>query len=112
MNGRFTLGENIGDLGGSSVAFDALQLYLNDKGNPGLIDGFTQDQRFFLSWATIWRTKTTDEFVVNQVKTDPHSPAQYRAFAPIINLDAFHKAWDTKNGDKMFVPVDKRIKIW
>jgi putative endopeptidase len=112
VNGRFTLGENIGDLGGSSVAFDALQLYLKDKGNPGLIDGFTQDQRFFLSWATIWRTKTTDEFVVNQVKTDPHSPAQYRAFAPIINLDAFHKAWNTKNGDKMFVPVDKRIKIW
>ncbi len=112
VNGRFTLGENIGDLGGSSVAFDALQLYLKDKGNPGLIDGFTQDQRFFLSWATIWRTKTTDEFVVNQVKTDPHSPAQYRAFAPIINLDAFHKAFNTKNGDKMFVPVDKRIKIW
>ncbi|MDM1293323.1 M13 family metallopeptidase [Sphingobacterium sp. N143] len=112
VNGRFTLGENIGDLGGSSVAFDALQLYLKDKGNPGLIDGFTQNQRFFLSWATIWRTKTTDEFVVNQVKTDPHSPAQYRAFAPIINLDAFHQAWDTKDGDKMFVPMDKRIKIW
>ncbi len=112
VNGRFTLGENIGDLGGSSVAFDALQLYLKDKGNPGLIDGFTQNQRFFLSWATIWRTKTTDEFVVNQVKTDPHSPAQYRAFAPIINLDAFHAAWETKDGDKMFVPMDKRIKIW
>lgn len=112
VNGRFTLGENIGDLGGSSVAFDALQLYLKDKGNPGLIDGFTQNQRFFLSWATIWRTKTTDEFVVNQVKTDPHSPAQYRAFAPIINLDAFHAAWETKEGDKMFVPMDRRIKIW
>ncbi len=112
VNGRFTLGENIGDLGGSSVAFDALQLYLKDKGDPGLIDGFTQNQRFFLSWATIWRTKTTDEFVVNQVKTDPHSPAQYRAFAPIINLDAFHEAWNTKPGDKMYVPMDKRIKIW
>lgn len=112
VNGRFTLGENIGDLGGSSVAFDALQLYLKDKGDPSLIDGFTQNQRFFLSWATIWRTKTTDEFVVNQVKTDPHSPAQYRAFAPIINLDAFHEAWNTKPGDKMYVPMDKRIKIW
>jgi len=112
VNGRFTLGENIGDLGGSSVAFDALQLYLKDKGDPGLIDGFTQNQRFFLSWATIWRTKTTDEFVVNQVKTDQHSPAQYRAFAPIINLDAFHEAWNTKPGDKMYVPMDKRIKIW
>ncbi|MDR2281770.1 MAG: M13 family metallopeptidase [Sphingobacterium sp.] len=112
VNGRFTLGENIGDLGGSSVAFDAMKMYLKDKGNPGKIDGFTPEQRFFLSWATIWRTKTTDEFVVNQVKTDPHSPAQYRAFGPIINLDGFHDAWGTKAGDKMYVPKDKRIVIW
>lgn len=112
VNGRFTLGENIGDLGGSSVAFDALKMYLKDKGNPGEIDGFTPEQRFFLSWATIWRTKTTDEFVVNQVKTDPHSPAQYRAFAPIINLDGFHDAWGTKEGDKLYVPKEKRIIIW
>ncbi|MCI0921933.1 M13 family metallopeptidase [Sphingobacterium rhinopitheci] len=112
VNGRFTLGENIGDLGGSSVAFDALKMYLNDKGNPGIIDGFTPEQRFFLSWATIWRTKTTDEFVVNQVKTDPHSPAQYRAFGPIINLDAFHEAFGTKEGDKLYVPKAKRIIIW
>ena len=112
VNGRFTLGENIGDLGGSSVAFDALKMYLNDKGNPGLIDGFTPEQRFFLSWATIWRTKTTDAFVINQVKTDPHSPAQYRAFAPIINLDAFHEAFGTKEGDKLFVPKKDRILIW
>lgn len=112
VNGRFTLGENIGDLGGSSVAFDALKMYLQDKGNPGLIDGFTPEQRFFLSWATIWRTKTTDEFVVNQVKTDPHSPAQYRAFAPIVNLDAFHEAFQTKPGDKLYKPKEDRIKIW
>lgn len=112
VNGRFTLGENIGDLGGSSVAFDALKMYLNDKGNPGIIDGFTPEQRFFLSWATIWRTKTTDEFVVNQVKTDPHSPAQYRAFGPIINLDAFHEAFGTKEGDKLYVPKAERIIIW
>lgn len=112
VNGRFTLGENIGDLGGSSVAFDALKMYLKDKGNPGLIDGFTQEQRFFLSWATVWRTKTTDEYVVNQVKTDPHAPAQYRAFAPIINLDGFHEAFETKEGDKMFKPKEERIRIW
>ncbi len=112
VNGRFTLGENIGDLGGSSVAFDALKMYLQDKGNPGKIDGFTPEQRFFLSWATIWRTKTTDEFVINQVKTDPHSPAQYRAFAPIINLDAFHEAFGTKEGDKLYVPKENRILIW
>lgn len=112
VNGRFTLGENIGDLGGSSVAFDAMKMYLKDKGNPGKIDGFTPEQRFFLSWATIWRTKTTDEFVVNQVKTDPHSPAQYRAFGPIINLNGFHEAWGTKEGDKLYVPKEKRIVIW
>ncbi|NQD70331.1 M13 family metallopeptidase [Sphingobacterium shayense] len=112
VNGRFTLGENIGDLGGSSVAFDALQMYIKEKGNPGLIDGFTPEQRFFLSWATIWRTKTTDEFVVNQVKTDPHSPAQYRAVAPIINLDAFHEAFDIKVGDKLYKSKEERIKIW
>ncbi|MCA5006814.1 M13 family metallopeptidase [Sphingobacterium bovistauri] len=112
VNGRFTLGENIGDLGGSSVAFDALKMYLQDKGNPSLIDGFTPEQRFFMSWATIWRTKTTDAFVINQVKTDPHSPAQYRAFAPIINLDAFHEAFGTKKGDKLYVPKESRIVIW
>ena len=112
VNGRFTLGENIGDLGGASVAYDALKMYLQDKGNPGLIDGFTPSQRFFLSWATIWRTKTTDEFVINQVKTDPHSPAQYRAFAPIVNIDAFHDAFDTKPGDKLYKAKEDRIKIW
>lgn len=112
VNGRFTLGENIGDLGGVSVAYEALEMYLNDKGNPGEIDGFTQQQRFFLSWATIWRTKTTEEFVVNQVKTDPHSPAQYRAIGPLVNVDAFYEAFDIKAGDKLFVPKEKRIVIW
>ncbi len=112
VNGRFTLGENIGDLGGASVAFDALKMYLKDKGNPEKIDGFTPEQRFFLSWATIWRTKTTDEFVVNQVKTDPHSPAQYRAFAPIINMDGFHEAFETKPGDRLYKAKEDRIKIW
>ena len=112
VNGRFTLGENIGDLGGASVAYDALKMYLKDKGNPGLIDGFTPEQRFFLSWATIWRTKTTDAFVINQVKTDPHSPAQYRAFAPLVNIDGFHEAFGVKEGDKLYVPKSDRIVIW
>lgn len=112
VNGRFTLGENIGDLGGASVAFDALKLYLKDKGNPGEIDGFTPEQRFFMSWATIWRTKATEEFSINQVKTDPHTPAQFRAFAPIINMDGFHEAWKTKPGDNMFKPKNERIVIW
>lgn len=112
VNGRFTLGENIGDLGGTALSFEALSMYLKDKGDPGLIDGFTQQQRFFISWATIWRTKITDQAVVNQVKTDPHSPAQYRSVGPIVNMDEFHEAFDTKPGDAMFVPKDKRIVIW
>jgi len=112
VNGRFTLGENIGDLGGVSVAYDALQLYLNEKGDPGMIDGFTQQQRFFLSWATIWRAKTTEQFVVNQVKTDPHSPAQYRAVGPLVNVDGFYEAFDINEGDKLYLPKDKRIVIW
>lgn len=112
VNGKFTLGENIGDLGGAAVAYDALMLYLKDKGTIAPIDGFTQQQRFFLSWATIWRTKATEEALVNQVKTDPHSPGYFRAFGPLVNIDAFYDAFDIKKGDKMFVPKDERIVIW
>lgn len=112
VNGEFTLGENIGDLGGVSVAFDALLMYLKDKGNPGKIDGFTPEQRFFISWATIWRTKSTQEALINQVKTDPHSPGYYRAFGPIINVEGFYKAFDVKKGDKMYKAPQDRIKIW
>jgi len=112
VNGRFTLGENIGDLGGVAVAYEALQLYLKDKGDPGKIDGFTQQQRFFLSWATIWRAKTTEAFVINQVKTDPHSPAPYRAVGPLVNIDGFYEAFNIKEGDKLYVPKENRIVIW
>ena len=112
VNGTFTSGENIGDLGGASVAFDALQMYLKDKGTYANIDGYTPQQRFFLSWATIWRTKATDEAVVNQVKTDPHSPGFYRSFGPIVYIDAFHDAFKTKPGDKLYKAPKERIKIW
>ena len=112
VNGQFTLGENIGDLGGAAVAYDALMMYLKDKGTLPKIDGFTQQQRFFLSWATIWRTKTTDEAVINQVKTDPHSPGYFRAFGPLVNIDAFYDAFDIKKGDKLYVPKKDRIVIW
>ncbi|PWN68940.1 M13 family peptidase [Chryseobacterium phosphatilyticum] len=112
VNGKFTSGENIGDLGGVAVAYDALQMYLKDKGNPGKISGFTQDQRFFMSWATVWRTKATDQYMINQVKTDPHSPGMYRAFGPLVNQDSFIKAFDIKPGDKMYKAPEDRIKIW
>jgi putative endopeptidase len=112
VNGKFTMGENIGDLGGSSVAYDALQMYLKDHGNPGKISGLTQDQRFFMSWATVWRTKSTDKATTNQVKTDPHSPGLYRSYGPIINLDAFQKAFNLKPGDKLYKAPEDRIRIW
>ncbi|HUH34629.1 MAG TPA: M13 family metallopeptidase [Moheibacter sp.] len=112
VNGEFTLGENIGDLGGVNVAYDALLMYLKDKGNPGKIDGFTAEQRFFISWATVWRTKSTDEALINQIKTDPHAPGYYRSFGPLINVDGFHKAFGIKKGDKMYKAPKDRIKIW
>lgn len=112
VNGQYTLGENIGDLGGINVAYDALLMYLKDKENPGEIDGFTPEQRFFISWATIWRTKSTEEALANQVKTDPHSPGYFRAIGPLENVGGFYKAFDVKEGDKMFKPQEDRILIW
>lgn len=112
VNGKFTSGENIGDLGGINVAYTALQMYLKDYGNPGKISGLTQDQRFFMSWATVWRTKATDKYMTNQVKTDPHSPGYYRSFGPLVNMDAFQQAFDIKPGDKLYVAPENRIKIW
>jgi putative endopeptidase len=112
VDGKFTLGENIGDLGGVNAAYDGLQLYLKEHGNPGLIDGYTPEQRFFMSWATIWRTKARDEAIKNQVKTDPHSPGMYRAYVPLQNVDAFYSAFDIKPGDGMYIAPEKRVKIW
>lgn len=112
VNGEFTLGENIGDLGGLSVAYDGLQLFLQEHGRPGLIDGLTPEQRFFLSWATIWRTKYRDETLRTQVKTDPHAPGMYRAVGPLANMDAFYEAFDVKENDKMYRPDSDRVKIW
>lgn len=112
VDGKFTLGENIGDLGGVNAAYDGLQIYLKENGNPGLIDGYTPEQRFFISWSTIWRSKMRDEAIKNQVKTDPHSPGQYRAYVPLQNVDAFYQAFGVKEGDGMYVAPEKRVKIW
>jgi len=112
VDGKFTLGENIGDLGGVNAAYDGLQLFLKDKGRPGLIDGFTPEQRFFISWGTIWRTKMRDEAIKNQVKTDPHAPGMYRAYVPLQNVDSWYQAFDIKPGDKLYVSPEERVKIW
>ena len=112
VDGKFTLGENIGDLGGINAAYDGLQIFLKQNGNPGLIDGYTPEQRLFISWATIWRSKMRDEAIKNQVKTDPHSPGMYRAYVPLLNVDSFYQAFDVLPTDKLFVKPEDRVKIW
>lgn len=112
VDGKFTLGENIGDLGGVQAAYDGLLLYMKDHGRPELIDGYTPEQRFFISWATIWRTKSRDEGLVNQVKTDPHAPGMYRAYVPLQNVDAFYDAFQIKADNKLYISPEKRVKIW
>ena len=112
VNGSMTNVENIADLGGVNIAFDALQMYLKDHGSVGKISGFTQEQRFFLAWASVWRTLSTDQYITNQVKVDPHSPDYLRAFAPLTNVDAWYKAFDVKEGDKLYRKPEDRVKIW
>lgn len=112
INGKFTLGENIGDLGGVLGAYDGLQRFYKENGRPDNIDGFTPEQRFFMSWATVWRTKSRDEALRNQVKTDPHSPGMVRATQPLLNVDAFYEAFDIKEGDPMYLAPEDRVRIW
>lgn len=112
VNGPFTLGENIGDLGGVLGAYDGLQLYFDENGRPDDIDGFTAEQRFFMSWATVWRTLTREDALRTQIKTDPHSPGHIRAIQPLKNIDAFYEAFDIKEGDKMYLPPEERVRIW
>jgi len=112
VNGQLTLGENIGDLGGINLAWDALQVYFAKNGVTDSLDGFSPEQRFFMSWGTIWRTKYRDEALRTQVMTNPHSPGMYRANAPLTNVDAFYKAFELKEGDKMYKAKEERIKIW
>jgi putative endopeptidase len=111
VNGQLTLGENLADLGGLNIAYEAFKK--TDEGKNGkMIDGFTPDQRFFLSWAQVWRENTLPESAAQLVLTNPHSPGKYRVNGPLVNLDAWYKAFNVQAGDKMYVPEDKRIKIW
>jgi predicted metalloendopeptidase len=112
VDGKFTLGENIGDLGGVNAAYDGLQIYLKANKNPGLIDGFTPEQRFFISWATIWRSKMRDEAIKNQVKTDSHSPGMYRVNGPLKNCPEFFEAFQVPEGREMRNDVKKVARIW
>ena len=111
INGQLSLGENIGDLGGSSIAFEALQRSLKGK-ERRLIDGFTSEQRFFLAWAQMWRTKYRDDAMRLQVARGPHAPSNFRAFGPLVNQQSFFDAFGIKEGDPMWRKPEDRAKIW
>jgi putative endopeptidase len=111
VNGRLTLGENIGDIGGITVAYKAYQLSLNGKPAP-TYDGYNGDQRFFLGWAQVWRSLSRDEALRNQVMTDPHSPAMYRVNGVVRNHDAWYTAFGVKEGDALYLAPEKRVRIW
>ena len=111
VNGALTMGENIGDLGGISMAYTAYKLSLGGKPAP-VIDGLTGDQRFFLSWAQVWKGKYRDESLLTLIKTNPHSPVMYRANGPLRNFDPWYQAFDVKPGDAMYLPPEQRVRIW
>ena len=111
VKGQLTLGENIGDLGGINIALDALHKDLANK-RIGEIDGFTQDQRFFLNFATIWRGQRRPEAMAVMLNTNPHSPEAFRANGAPSNMDAFARAFSCKAGDAMVRAGDKKVAIW
>lgn len=111
VNGQLTMGENIGDLGGLSMAYTAYKLSLKGKEAP-VIDGLTGDQRFFLAWAQVWKSKSREEATLNRLKTDSHSPPQYRINGPLRNLDEWYRAFDVKPSDKLYLPPEQRVRIW
>jgi len=111
VNGELTLGENIGDLSGVTIAYKAYKASLNGKEAP-VIDGLTGDQRFFMGYAQIWRGKIVEKSMRNRVTTDPHSPGEFRVLGILSNVDKFYETFDVKEGDAMYIAPDKRVKIW
>lgn len=111
INGKLTMGENIGDLSGLAQAYRAYRISLNGKEAP-VIDGLTGDQRFFIGFAQIWRGKIRDDALRQQLLTNPHSPGDYRAMVPLVNNDVFETTFNVKPGDKMYLAPADRVKIW
>jgi putative endopeptidase len=111
VNGSLTQGENLADVGGLAIAYEAFKNTKQGQGNTK-IDGFTPDQRFFLGYAQVWRSKTSDELTRLYINTDPHSPDRFRVNGPAANTEAFYKAFDVKPGDKMYIPENERVKVW
>ena len=111
VNGDLTMGENIADLGGLLLALDAYHMSLNGQPAP-VINGLTGDQRVFLGWAQVWRTKIRDEALRQQVTVDPHAPGQYRASATVRNIDAWYEAFGVQPGDEQYLAPEARARIW
>lgn len=111
VKGDLTLGENIADLGGLAIAYDAFKMTAQGQ-DSSRIDGFTPDQRFFLGYAQVWRLKSRDENLRTRITTDPHSPEMYRVNGPASNFDPFYAAFGVKEGDKMYIAPEKRARIW
>lgn len=115
LKGKLTAGENLADLGGLKLSLRALQKRMgeeNMKSEESKIDGFTPMQRFFLSWATVWRQNITDERAKQLVTIDPHGPNDFRANGPLSNMPEFHEAFDVKPEDPMYKPVEERVDVW
>ena len=111
VNGSLTLGENIGDLAGLQVAYRAYSMSRGGKPAP-VIDGLTGDQRFFMGWARVWRSKDREAYLRQMVLTSPHPPNEFRANGPLSHIDAFYEAFDVRPGDKLYVEPEKRVRIW
>jgi putative endopeptidase len=111
VNGKLTMGENIGDLGGLNAAYEAYKM-TNEWKAGKVVDGFTPDQRFFLAWAQVWRTTILPETAAQLILTDSHSPGEYRTIGAPVNMDAWYKAFNIQPGDKLYKKPEDRIKIW
>ncbi len=111
VNGKLTMGENIGDLGGLNVAYEAFKMTHQGQSNEKM-DGFTPDQRFFLGWAQVWRNNTLPQTAAQLLLTDTHSPGEYRTIGPVVNMDAWYKAFNVQPGDKLYKKPEERIVIW
>jgi endothelin-converting enzyme/putative endopeptidase len=112
LNGKLTLGENIGDLSGVEAAYAAYKKYVAKHGEPPVIDGLTGDQRFFIAYAQAWQGKDREDALRQQILTDPHSPDKYRVNGVVRNVDAWYKAFNVQPGDKLYLPPEKRVRIW
>jgi len=112
VNGKLTLGENLGDLSGVEASYAAYKKYTAKHGEPQVIDGLTGDQRFFIAYAQAWQEKDREDAERQQILTDPHSPGKYRVNGIVRNVDAWYKAFNVKPGDKLYLPPERRVHIW